>query len=71
MTSIGVSRLVVSKLLNHVENSVTAIYDRHSYDAEKKGALEAWAKRLGEIVGDAGIVTNVIELKKPVEMRVI
>jgi hypothetical protein len=35
MTSIGISRLVVSK--NHVENSVAAIYDRHSYDKEKNG----------------------------------
>ena len=26
----------MSKILNHVENSVTAIYDRHSYDKEKK-----------------------------------
>jgi hypothetical protein len=25
---------------------VTAIYDRYSYDAEKKAALEEWSKRL-------------------------
>ncbi|CAL7961422.1 hypothetical protein GAMM_220003 [Gammaproteobacteria bacterium] len=39
MTSLGISRLVVSKLLNYVENSVTAIYDRHGYDKEKKQAM--------------------------------
>ena len=50
MTSIGISRLVVSKLLNHSEKSVTAIYDRHGYDNEKRAALEAWAQKLKEIV---------------------
>jgi len=42
MTALGVPRLVVSKILNHTENSVTAIYDRHSYDKEKREALEMW-----------------------------
>lgn len=46
----GISRLVVSKLLNHVENSVTAIYDRHSYDKEKKQAMELWGTKLRGIV---------------------
>lgn len=46
MTEMGISRLVVSKILNHVDSSITAIYDRHSYDLEKKNALEAWGKKL-------------------------
>jgi integrase len=50
MTGMGISRLVVGKILNHVEPGVTAVYDRHSYDREKREALEAWAERLGEIV---------------------
>jgi hypothetical protein len=29
---------------------VTAIYDRHSYDKEKREALEAWGRRLRLIV---------------------
>jgi len=51
MTSIGISRLVVSKILNHAEPGVTAVYDRHSYDREKHAALVAWGSRLNEIVG--------------------
>jgi integrase len=51
MTSVGVSRLVVSKVLNHAETGVTAVYDRHSYDVEKRAALDAWSKRLEEIIG--------------------
>jgi integrase len=50
MTGMGISRLTVSKILNHVESSITAVYDRHSYDAEKRQALEAWAVRVEQIV---------------------
>jgi integrase len=50
MTALGISRLIVSKLLNHVETSVTAIYDRHSYDKEKRAAVNAWAIKLREII---------------------
>ena len=50
MTSMGILRLVVSKTLNHFESGVTAIYDRHSYDAEKLDALEKWGQRLDGIV---------------------
>ena len=52
MTGMGIPRLTVSKILNHVEPGVTAVYDRHSYDAEKRDALEKWARRLSMIVSD-------------------
>jgi integrase len=51
MTSIGISRLVVSKILNHAEPGITAVYDRYSYDAEKRAALAAWGARLEGIIG--------------------
>ena len=50
MTGMGISRMTVSKILNHVERGVTAVYDRHSYDKEKREALEAWGHRLQMIV---------------------
>jgi len=50
MASLGISRFTISRVLNHVEKSVTATYDRHSYDAEKRAALEAWAQRMSEII---------------------
>jgi integrase len=40
---LGFQRLVVSKILGHVESGVTQIYELHSYDKEKKLALQAWA----------------------------
>ena len=50
MASAGVARLVIGKVLNHVENGVTAVYDRHTYDAEKRAALDTWARDLATIV---------------------
>ncbi len=50
MTSMGVPRLVVGKILNHAEPGVTKVYDRHSYDREKQEALNAWGARVESIV---------------------
>jgi integrase len=50
MTSLGVARLVVGKILNHAEPGVTKVYDRHGYDAEKRQALNAWGERVMELV---------------------
>lgn len=50
MASLGVPRLVISKVLNHVETGVTAVYDRHSYDREKKLAMEMLGCHLMEVI---------------------
>jgi hypothetical protein len=50
MTSMGVPRLVVGKILNHAEPGVTKVYDRHSYEREKQEALNAWGERVESIV---------------------
>jgi integrase len=64
MTGMGISRLTVAKILNHVERGVTATYDRHSYDAEKRQALEAWGRRLEEIIAN-----EAVEDRKVVQLR--
>ena len=50
MRSLGVDRLVVSKLLNHAESGITKTYDRYAADPEKAAAMERWADRLREII---------------------
>jgi integrase len=50
----GVPRLTIAKILNHVETSITAVYDRHSYDAEKRAALTWWDARLTAIISGKG-----------------
>ena len=61
MASMGTSRVTIGKILNHVEPGVTAVYDRHSYDQEKRKALNAWGRKLESIV--TGKKAKVIELK--------
>ena len=41
---------MIGKILNHVERDITAVYDRHSYDAEKQSALTWWGARLTQIL---------------------
>jgi integrase len=50
MTGSGTPRLVVSKILNHAESGITSVYDRHSYDGEKRIALDNWARVLTSII---------------------
>jgi hypothetical protein len=38
------------QVLNHVERGITRVYDRHSYDPEKRQALQAWGDFLGQLV---------------------
>ena len=62
--SCGIPRLVVSKILNHAEPHITAVYDRASYDREKQMAMEAWARRLQAII--EGTKSNVVSMVRGV-----
>ena len=64
MASMGISRFVIARILNHVESGVTAVYDRHSYDREKRLALDSWAARLAEIAAGKALSSNVVELTR-------
>ena len=59
---LGFNRLVQDKVLNHVDRTVGGIYDRHSYDKEKRQALEAWDRRLTEIL-TGQVASNVVPLR--------
>jgi integrase len=63
MRSIGIDRLVVSKILNHAESGITKVYDRFSADPEKATALERWANRIKTIIGGKP-EQNVVELAR-------
>jgi integrase len=55
MAEAGVPRQHISAVLNHVEAgaTVTRVYDRYNYDAEKRRALEMWARTLNAILKSA------------------
>lgn len=52
MAEAGVPRDHIAKVLNHVEGgpAATRVYDRYGYDAEKRSALDRWARRLAAII---------------------
>ena len=50
----GLARLqvpphIAERVLNHAQPGVIAVYDRHAYLAEKRGALERWAGHLSAL----------------------
>jgi len=63
MTSIGITRFIVGRVLNHSERGVTAVYDRHSYDREKRQALETWAAHLAEMVSGSAPASNIVPIR--------
>jgi integrase len=53
MQRLGISLQVVESILGHVAGSragVVGIYQRHTYDAEKRAALEAWGAHVMALV---------------------
>jgi integrase len=52
MGAAGIPRETIAKVLNHVDRGarMTKIYDRYSYDAEKRVALDTWARKLAGIL---------------------
>jgi integrase len=55
MARAGVAPAIISRLLNHVSSGangsrITEIYNRHSYDSEKRAALTKWDRQLHAVV---------------------
>jgi integrase len=65
MAEAGISREHIGRVLNHVEGGAraTKVYDRYSYDFEKRAALDAWQRRLRTILTDTESV-NVLAFSK-------
>ncbi len=62
MASLRISGETVSRILNHAKKGVTEQhYIKHSYDDEKRNALELWARKLKEIITNEQ-VNNIISL---------
>lgn len=62
MVRLGIPELVVSRVLNHAQQGVTArVYALHSYAPEKRHALDTWAAEIDRAVnGERG--GNVVRL---------
>lgn len=65
LSCLGFGRLVQDKVANHIDSSVGGIYDRNDYAKEKQQALEAWARKLNEIIhGQANSNSNVLAFRQ-------
>ena len=55
MAALGVSQIVVEKLINHVSGGtlspVAAIYNRYTYLEEQRAAIELWEQKLARLIG--------------------
>lgn len=55
MASAGVPRDHVARVLNHrslTHSTITAVYDRHGYDEEKRTALDTWDRQLTRVTSE-------------------
>ena len=53
MAGLNIAPHVVDKILNHSAGTirgVAAVYNRHAYLEERKGALEAWGRHVMNLV---------------------
>lgn len=65
MARLGIAPHVVEAVLNHqtgVVSGVAKVYNRFSYETEKRAALEAWGRYLLELVGERK-VENVVRME--------
>ncbi|WP_027190353.1 tyrosine-type recombinase/integrase [Fundidesulfovibrio putealis] len=62
LAEIGIDDVVAEKVLGHQLQGILKVYNRHSYDTEKRAALMAWENRLRRVLGleveGAGKVIN-------------
>ena len=66
MASAGVPRLVIGKVLNHLDRGVTAVYDRHTYDSEKRAAVDTWARDLKALLAPTQDTTTVVPFTREI-----
>jgi len=50
LAQLRVDEAVIEKILNHSKRSVATIYNRYSYDAEKRDALQRWDRHIARIL---------------------
>lgn len=53
---------VAELVIGHARRGLAGVYDRHSYDAEKREALDAWANRLRSIIEP--VPSNVVPFRE-------
>ena len=65
MASLGIAHSTLAHVLNQQEGGprATAVYNRHTYDTEKRTALETWGRHLDALL--AGHTSRVVAFPGP------
>jgi len=53
LAAAGTPRVVLTRILNHADKSITAVYDRHAYDLEAVAAMRQWGEQLDRLAAEA------------------
>jgi integrase len=64
VTALGFGRQAMDRILNHADNSVGSIYDRHAYSTEDKRIMETVAMHVIELAEGRRAATNVIAIRQ-------
>lgn len=63
LAELGVSDVVAERVLGHKLQGILGVYNRHSYDVEKRQALAMWERRLSAILGHPDTPSNVLQFE--------
>ncbi len=61
LAELNIDDVVAERVLNHTLQGIAKVYNRHDYHAEKRASLEAWERRLRQIISEN---SNVVPFKK-------
>lgn len=64
LSAIGIAHEIAERVIGHTQDRITATYNQHTYDCEKRSALDAWARRLSAITGDQAGRSNVVHIDR-------
>ncbi len=62
LSTLGIKPFIAEQVIAHTQTGVHAVYDLHTYDSEKLGALTAWEKALKAIVNPP-VTDNVVPMR--------
>ena len=68
LQKLGVRLEVTEACLNHVSGSrggIVGVYQKYGFEPEKRMALDAWSRKLADIVRGDSAASNVVALKTP------
>lgn len=64
LTACGFPEEIAERVIGHGDEGIIGVYNQHTYDAEKRAALEAWERRLHHIAAGESVEDNVVAFRR-------